>query len=70
MTAKEEAHWRYQLERMTNWGSGGYIIQPSFRKVPDEVIWLQEEARYYCHLANALNKRQQKFVTPMMNELP
>jgi hypothetical protein len=69
MTPEEEAHWRYQLELMTNWGISSYGIT-GLHKFPDEVAWLREEARYHCHLANAYNKRQQTFVTPMMNELP
>lgn len=62
MTPETEAHWRYTLEHMTNWGSWAYgsIYKP---KTPDEVAWLREEARYHCHLANAQQRRAATFIT-------
>lgn len=53
MTPELEAHWRYQLERTSNWGYMSRYQAP-WLKDPDEVVWLREEARYQCHLANAL----------------
>jgi hypothetical protein len=55
MTPHEEAHWRYQLELMTSWGYHSRYQAP-WNKPPDEVKWLCEEARYQCHLADALRR--------------
>lgn len=55
MTPENEAHWRYQLEFMTNWGHNNRYIAP-WSQSPEEVIWLREEARYKCHLADAIRR--------------
>ena len=57
MTPEEEAHWRYQLELMTNWNIN-YDRVGSWRECPPEVSWLREEARYYGHLSTAHLRRQ------------
>jgi hypothetical protein len=61
MTPELEAHWRYQLEKMTNWGfdSRRDMVGNNFgMQIPDEVAWLREEARYNMHLATAHLRRQ------------
>lgn len=58
MTPEEEAHWRYTLEAMTNYGYNNGRVTNAFNKIPDEVLWLQELARYKCHLSNAYLRRQ------------
>jgi hypothetical protein len=55
VTPEEEAHWRYVLEHMTNWGYNTRYQGP-WETPPDEVAWLREEARYRCHLADALRR--------------
>jgi hypothetical protein len=63
MTPEVEAHWRYQLERMTNYGHDlNHISAYRYPNIPDEVAWLREEARYQCHLANAQKRRAATFV--------
>ncbi len=57
MTPEEEAHWRYQLELMTNWGHG-YTMVGGLNAPPEEVIWLREEARYKSHLATVYLRHQ------------
>lgn len=52
MTPHEEAHWRYQLERMCNWSFDNRYQAP-WNTPPAEVDWLREEARFKCHLADA-----------------
>ncbi len=59
MTPETEAHWRYQLERYTNWGYHNRYQAP-WSKPPDVVAWLCEEARYQCHLADALRRAAQE----------
>lgn len=58
MTPEEEAHWRYQLELMTGWDYHGRRIANQFNKIPDEVLWLCEEARYKGHLATVWLRRE------------
>lgn len=65
MTPQEEAHWRYTLEYMTNYGYNarkGMVGSTFGMDVPDEVSWLREEARYKCHLANAEKRRAATFI--------
>lgn len=63
MTAAEEAHWRYQLEAMTNYRFGDRV-GAVWNQVPDEVRWLSEQARYMVHLANAQRRRSDRLVSP------
>lgn len=59
MTPEEEAHWRYQLEILTSWGYHDRMInQDTWNKVPDEVAWLREQARYKGHLATVHLRHQ------------
>lgn len=70
MTPEEEAHWRYMLERMTNFGHNYDKVGAYYGiKVPDEIAWLREEARYKCHLANAEKRRAATFVMTTGDDL-
>lgn len=46
MNVTELAHWRYQLKRLNQWPSRSHWPY----KVPPEVEWLTEEAKYMCEL--------------------
>ena len=57
MTPEEEAHWRYQLEILTSWGYHAKHITGTFDNVPEQIVWLREEARYNVCLANVHRQR-------------